>query len=484
MRADKIDFARSLFELTEKEPQAEAEGRRIAAEYLPPALLREELPLPSLSEPTFARHYTALSKRNFGVDTGFYPLGSCTMKYNPKLPERVSGLEGFAGLHPLSNLRGAQGALRLMWELERDLAEITGLPAFSLQPCAGAHGEATGLWIIRAYHQLRGELERTEILVPDTAHGTNPASTTRAGFTSKPLRSGLDGRIDLAELKQALGPKTAALMLTNPNTLGLFETEIVEICRLVHSAGGLAYYDGANLNAILGYTRPGDMGFDLCHLNLHKTFGTPHGGGGPGSGPVGVTKELERFLPVPRIRKEGERFDLDWEAPDSVGKVQAFFGNFLVLVKAYVYLRLLGAEGLQRVSEQAVLNANYLLQAVEKLLPVPYGKRCMHEFVASAKSLKEETGCGAREIGKRLLDFGFHSPTIYFPHLVHEALMFEPTETERVETLDAFVEALAQILEEARTNPEFVKTAPHNTPVKRVNEVQAARQPRLTWDMD
>jgi len=475
-------FARSLFELAEGEDlSASGEVNELD---LPKELTRENLPLPDISEPTLTRHYTALSHRNFGLDSGFYPLGSCTMKYNPKISERLARLPGFTNLHPLTPEASAQGALALMVELQEALAEITGLGAFSLQPCAGAHGEATGLWIMRAFHQDQGAKERTEILVPDTAHGTNPASSALAGFTIRAVKSAPDGRVDLAALEAALGTQTAGIMLTNPNTVGLFEPDILQITKLVHEAGGLAYYDGANLNAVMGYARPGDMGFDICHVNLHKTFATPHGGGGPGSGPVGVTEDLARFLPVPWVTKKEEVFHFEGGEDASIGKVQAFYGNFLVLVRALAYIRAVGGAGLKAASEQAVLNANYLKKLVETRLPVPYGPLCMHEFVASAEELKHRSGIGAKEFGKRLLDYGFHAPTVYFPLLVHEALMFEPTETERSDLLDFFAQVVFELLDEAEAKPEVAKSAPHNMAVSALDELGAARNLRLTWDMD
>lgn len=475
-------FAQSLFELAEGE---DGSARSDVSELdLPEELVRESLPLPDISEPTLTRHYTALSHRNFGLDSGFYPLGSCTMKYNPKSCERLGRLPGFTNLHPLTPEAFAQGALALMGELQEALAEVTGLSAFSLQPCAGAHGEATGLWIMRAFHQDQGAKEISEILVPDTAHGTNPASSARAGFTIKAIKSAPDGRVDLAALEAALGSQTAGIMLTNPNTLGLFESDILQITRLVHEAGGLAYYDGANLNAVMGYARPGDMGFDICHVNLHKTFATPHGGGGPGSGPVGVTDALARFLPTPRILVREGSYHFEWGDGCSIGKVQAFWGNFLVLVRALAYIRAVGGTGLKAASEQAVLNANYLKKLLETRLPVPYGPLCMHEFIASAEDLKHQRGIGAKEFGKRLLDYGFHAPTVYFPTLVHEALMFEPTETERLELLDFFATIVGELLDEAERSPEVIKNAPHNMVVSALDEVGAARNLRLTWDMD
>jgi len=451
------------------------------ASIIPAELLREKLPaLPEVSEPDLVRHYTALSRRNYGVDNGFYPLGSCTMKYNPKTNEAVAKLAGFAHLHPYQPEDTVQGALQLMWELQEALAELTGMDAVSLQPAAGAHGEWTGLMMIRAYLRSRGEGGRNVVLVPDTAHGTNPASATMAGFVTKTIPSNERGIVDLAALRAALGPDTAALMLTNPNTLGLFEKEIVEIARLVHEAGGLLYYDGANANAILGIARPGDMGFDVVHLNLHKTFSTPHGGGGPGAGPVGVKKELEPFLPTPVVRRAGERFFLDDDRPQSIGKVKAFYGNFAVLVRAYAYIRTMGADGLRRVSENAVLNANYVKKRLEPFFDVPYSEPCMHEFVLSGRRQKK-LGVKTMDMAKRLLDFGIHPPTVYFPLIVEEGMMIEPTETESKETLDRFIETMIQIAREAEEAPHLLHEAPHQTPVRRLDEVRAARHPVLRY---
>jgi len=454
---------------------------RPAEELLPQPLLRQEPPaLPEVSEPDLIRHYMALSRMNHGVDNGFYPLGSCTMKYNPKTNEEVARLAGFSKIHPYQPEETVQGALQLMYELQEALAAITGMDAVSLQPAAGAQGEWTGLMMIRAYLESRGESRRNKILIPDTAHGTNPASATVAGFETKTVRSNERGLVDLEALRAALGPDTAALMLTNPNTLGLFEEEIVEIAHLVHEAGGLLYYDGANANAILGITRPGDMGFDVVHLNLHKTFSTPHGGGGPGAGPVGVKKDLAPFLPYPVIRKEGERYLLDADRPQSIGKVKAFYGNFGILVRAYAYIRTMGPEGLRRVSEDAVLHANYLMRRLEPYFDLPYPQPCKHEFVLSGRRKKKQ-GVKTLDMAKRMLDFGIHPPTIYFPLIVEEGMMIEPTETESKETLDRFVEVMIQIAREAEEHPELLREAPHTTPVKRLDEVRAARQPVLRY---
>jgi len=449
-------------------------------ELLPQECLRKSrLDLPRLSEVDIVRHYTALSRRNYGVDSGFYPLGSCTMKYNPKINEDVAALAGFASIHPLQGDPTYQGALELLYNMEQCLKEITGMERYSFQTVAGAHGELTGLLIILAYHRSRGE-KRNRVLIPDSAHGTNPATVTMTGCEVLQLPSNDKGLVDTATLKAHLDEKTAALMLTNPNTLGLFEKDILEISRLVHEAGGLLYYDGANLNAIMGHCRPGDMGFDVVHLNLHKTFSTPHGSGGPGSGPLGVTARLEPFLPYPVTAKDGDRFFLDYQRPRSIGKVHSFFGNFGVVVKAYTYIRMMGARGLKQASDDAVLNANYLLNCLKDIYHVPYRGPCKHEFVLSAR-LQKKRGAGAGDIAKALLDYGLHPPTVYFPLIVEEALMIEPTETENKETLDHFVEALKEIAAEIETDPVKIKGAPYSTPVRRLDEVLAARKPVVRW---
>lgn len=454
---------------------------------IPEKLRRKRLDLPELSEPEVVKHYTRLSEMNYGVDSGIYPLGSCTMKYNPKINEEVAGHPGVAYIHPYQDERTVQGALKIMWELEQWLREITGMDRFTLQPAAGANGEFTGVMIIRAYHLDRGETQRTEMLVPDSAHGTNPASAAMAGFKVIEIPSNDNGTVDLEALENAVSEKTAGLMLTNPNTLGIFEDEIVEIAKIVHKAGGLLYYDGANLNAVLGKIRPGDMGFDVVHLNLHKTFSTPHGGGGPGSGPVGVKDSLKDYLPVPLVgydEKTG-RYYLDYDVPKSIGKVKELYGNFAVIVRALTYLKIMGRDGLKEASEIAVLNANYLTQKLKgtRGYELPHKELRKHEVVFSAEPMKKETGVKALDIAKRLLDFGLHAPTIYFPLIVHEALMIEPTETVSKEELDAYIEALKRIGEEAYNNPELVKSAPHNTAVKRVDDVLAAKRPIITWRM-
>ncbi|NOX62966.1 MAG: glycine dehydrogenase subunit 2 [Chloroflexi bacterium] len=449
---------------------------------IPAEFVREELPLPELSEADVVRHYVHLSQKNYAVDVGFYPLGSCTMKYNPKVNERMARLPGFVNLHPLQDPATVQGAMQLMYELQAMLAEIAGFDAVTLQPSAGAHGELTGVLIMRKAQIARGQGHRTKILVPDSAHGTNPATTTMSGLRVVELPSDKNGNVDLEALKRELDDDLVGLMITNPSTLGLFEQHIVEICELVHQAGGLVYGDGANLNAIMGIVRPGDLGIDVMHFNLHKTFSTPHGGGGPGSGPVGVTAELAPFLPGPIVDVD-ENGEYIWKWPEqSIGRVRSFHGNFGVIVRAYTYIRMHGAEGLRRVSEDAVLNANYMQARLQARgdYPIPYGHRtCMHEFVAQGK-ISGAAGVHALDVAKRLIDYGFHPPTMYFPLIVHEALMIEPTETESKETLDAFIEALTRIAEEARTDPDLLHTAPHLAPVRRLDEVRAARRPILT----
>lgn len=446
------------------------------------AYQRKDAPhLPELSEVDVIRHFTALSTRNHGVDSGFYPLGSCTMKYNPKRNERAARLPGFAQIHPYQPESTVQGALALLYRLQLDLAEITGMDAISLQPAAGAQGEWTGLMMISAYHRANGQ-HRDKVIVPDSSHGTNPASVSMAGLKAVTIPSTPDGSVDLAALRDAVGPDTAALMLTNPSTLGLFEQDIVEIAEIVHAAGGLLYYDGANANAILGKARPGDMGFDVVHLNLHKTFSTPHGGGGPGAGPVGVKAHLAPYLPKPVVAQEVDGvYRLDWDRPQSIGKVKGFYGNFGILVRAYSYIRTMGPDGLQRVSESAVLSANYLMKRLSEAYDVPFNRVCKHEFVLSGRRQKKQ-GVKTLDIAKRLLDFGVHPPTIYFPLIVEECLMIEPTESESLETLDEFADIMLQIAKEAEENPEHVKSAPHRTVVGRLDETKAARSPVLRYE--
>jgi len=445
---------------------------------VPPELARQEPPrLPELAEPEVMRHFTALSTRNFGIDTGFYPLGSCTMKYNPRVNERLAGLPGFAGLHPLVEDDAAQGALELEWNLQEILLQVTGLDAVSLQPAAGSQGELTGLMLFRAYFADRGESEtRRKIVIPDTAHGTNPASVTMAGFEVTHVKTDARGNIDVDDLRGKVDEQTAGLMLTNPSTLGLFDENIEEIRDIFHGAGALMYYDGANLNAVCGVSRPGDMGFDVVHINLHKTFSQPHGGGGPGGGPIAVRDLLEPFLPAPVVVKDGATFRLDYDRPKTIGKVRAFSGPFGVFVRSYAFMRSYGP-GLLEMSEVAVLNANYMLARLKGAYDVQYDRLCMHEFVLSARHLKKEHGVSALDVAKRLMDYGFHPPTIYFPLVVPEALMIEPTESEAKETLDAFCDAMIAIAREAAEDPEIVHTAPHSRPVQRLDEVRAAKQP-------
>ena len=451
---------------------------------VPEVSLQEErgipLHLPHVSENELTRHYKQLSDRVHGVNDGFYPLGSCTMKYNPKIDEELAALPGFTNIHPLQPQETAQGCLRVMHTLAKDLSEIVGMDAFTLQPAAGAHGEFTGLLLIKAYHRDRGDLGRTKIIVPDSAHGTNPASARMAGFEVVNIPSGSDGCVDLAALRGAVGPDTAGLMLTNPNTVGIFDKNILEITEIVHGAGGLCYYDGANLNAVVGVVRPGDMGFDVCHLNLHKTFATPHGGGGPGSGPVGCKAALAPFLPAPIVTEEGGLCRLT--APEkSVGRVRSFYGNFTVMVKALAYLMTLGRERLPEAAENAVLNANYMMARLSGTYQMAYPGYCMHEFVMTLDALHRETGVSALDIAKGLLDNGIHPPTMYFPLIVHEALMVEPCETESRETMDEVCEVFLKLHEAAASEPQTLHDAPLHTPVRRLDEVGAARTPVLRY---
>ncbi|MGQ9492741.1 MAG: aminomethyl-transferring glycine dehydrogenase subunit GcvPB [Anaerolineae bacterium] len=460
---------------------------------LPQGYLREDLPLPEVSEVDLMRHYVRLSQLNYAVDKGFYPLGSCTMKYNPKVNEEATKLPGFAHTHPYQAPRTVQGNLFLMYQLQEFLKEISGFHSVSLQPAAGAHGELAGVLMIRAYHESRGDHKRTRMLIPDSAHGTNPASTTMAGYETVKVASDARGNVNLEELQAHCDDTVAGLMLTNPNTLGLFDEHLQEIARLIHECGGLLYGDGANLNAIMGIVKPAELGFDVMHFNLHKTFSTPHGGGGPGAGPVGANEILAPFLPGPIVVKkrmdeqcypdeeweEADMYCYHWHMPpSSIGRLKAFYGNFGVCIKAYAYIRMLGAAGLREVSENAVINANYLLSRLKSVYPLPFDRTCMHEFVLSGR-LPDAPDVHTIDIAKRLIDFGFHPPTIYFPLIVPEALMIEPTETESKETLDAFADALIQIAQEARTNPELLHNAPHGAPVARLDEVLAARQPVL-----
>lgn len=446
---------------------------------LPDDLVNDGIDLVDVNEVDVARHYTALSKMNFGVDCGMYPLGSCTMKYNPKINERMAALEGFSRLHPFSGDSLSQGALKLMYELSASLSEITGMAAFSLSPAAGAHGELTAVMIIKKYFEDRGEKRRV-ILIPDSAHGTNPASVAMCGFEVKEVPSTKEGDVDISVLEQMTDKNVAAMMLTSPNTLGLFDRNITVIADILHRNGALFYGDGANLNAVMGVAKIRDMGFDLMHINLHKTFATPHGGGGPGSGPIGVAPDLVRYLPVPVVRKSADGYFLDEACPASIGRVHSFYGNFLVFVKAYTYIRMLGAEGIRNACEHAVLNANYLLAGLKKEFNLPIDRTCMHEFVLNDEGMPN--GVTTNDIAKRLLDYGFHAPTIYFPLIVHGSIMIEPTETENREMLDRFIEIMLSIKKEAAENPEMVKSAPVQTPVKRVDAVLAARKPVLKWE--
>lgn len=453
------------------------------ADLLPAAAIADNPPpLPELAEPDVVRHFTNLSTLNMSVDTHFYPLGSCTMKYNAKRNERCASMPGIADLHPLQDDDTVQGLLQLLYELQHDLAEISGLPAVSLQPAAGAHGELTALMVAAAYFRDLGE-KRRNVLTPDSAHGTNPASARMVGFEAKTIKSTAAGYVDMTDLEAKLDDEVAVFMITNPNTLGLFDSQVAEIADKVHQRGGLIYLDGANMNAILGKTRPGDFGADMMHYNPHKTFSGPHGGGGPGAGPICVNEKLGNYLPTPTVGKRGEEYFLNYDLPRSIGRVRSFFGNVGVLVRAYCYIRTHGPDGLREVAENAVLNANYLLSRVKHILPVPQGDRCMHEFVASAERFKKDKQSKqpAMDFAKRLLDFGFHAPTVYFPLVVHDAMMIEPTETESKETLDAFAETLFRITEETG---EVLSEAPYSTLISRPDEVTAARQPRVKWTAD
>jgi len=467
----------------------------VPATELPQELLREDLPLPEVSEIDLMRHYVHLSQLNHSVDTGFYPLGSCTMKYNPKVNEEAAKLPGFTRTHPYQDHGTVQGNLRLMYELQEYLKEIGGFAAVSLQPAAGAHGEFTGILMMRAYHEERGDTKRTKVLIPDSAHGTNPASSAMSGYQVAEIKSDQRGNVDLEALRAHCDDTVVGLMLTNPNTLGLFEENVLEVCEIVHECGGLMYGDGANMNALLGIAKPGDLGFDVLHYNLHKTFSTPHGGGGPGAGPVGASERLAKYLPGPIVVKAErqtsnvKRKTSNLQSPTyhlempkaSIGRVKAFYGNFGVFVKAYTYIRMLGAAGLRQVSEDAVLAANYLLARLREVYPLPYDRICKHECVLSGH-LPQAPDVHTLDIAKRLMDYGFHPPTVYFPLIVPEALMIEPTETESKETLDAFAEAMLNIAEEAEENPDLLHGAPQTTPVTRLDEVRAARQPKLRWE--
>ncbi len=461
-------------------PETKIPQKSITSLYPQQILSSNERNIPELSEVDVVRHFTELSKKNFGVDLGFYPLGSCTMKYNPKINEETSKFEGFTNIHPLQPEDTIQGILELQFKLLKSLAEITGMKWGTLQPFAGAHGEFVGMKIFKAYFNSLGE-KRTKLLVPDSAHGTNPASAHIAGFEVVELKSDINGLVSIEEVKKHVGPDLAGLMLTNPNTLGLFEKNIIEIAKIIHDAGGLLYYDGANFNAILGKVRPGDMNFDVVHLNLHKTFSTPHGGGGPGSGPIMVNEKLVKFLPIPDIVFEDNKYKLSYDRKESIGRVSGFYGNVAVMVRAYTYILTMGQKGLKDVAEKAVLNANYLRVKLSKIIKIAYDTICKHEFVLSGKEIKERYNVSTLDIAKRMLDYGVHPPTIYFPLIVPEALMIEPTETESKETLDYFISIIENIVKEIEENPEILHNAPTKTPVKRLDEVKAAKEPILKW---
>lgn len=473
-----MNQTKTLFEKSQEDQHAYSlpkEWEELARYSPDPNLRRKgELPLPEVSEIDLTRHFTQLSKRNMGIDTNFYPLGSCTMKLNPRVNELCAKLPGFSKLHPLAPDDTVQGALEVIYELIRLLCKVTGMTAGTLLPNAGSQGEFTGIQMIAAYHRQRGDHARTELLIPDSAHGTNPATAAMAGFSAVTIRSKENGDIDLDALKKAASSKTMGLMLTNPNTLGLFSPQILEITSVIHACGGLLYYDGANLNPLLNVVRPGEMGFDVMHINLHKTFSTPHGGGGPGSGPVLCNKKLEPFLPVPQVVKAGEQFKVVWEKENSIGSMASFHGNFGIYLRAYLYILLHGDFGMRRIAENAVLSANYLKKKLSAIFKTPYPQYCMHEFVLQADTFLDK-GIKALDIAKRLLDFGFHAPTIYFPLIVKECMLIEPTESESKETLDRFVDAMEAIVSEIKATPDLVKTAPHTMPVSRLDEVRAAK---------
>lgn len=450
---------------------------------IPADLARNDAPiLPDISEIELVRHYTNLSHQTYCVDMGLYPLGSCTMKYNPKIDEWAARLPGFAALHPYQPEDTVQGALQMIYDLDKILCEICGMDSFSLQPAAGAHGEMAGIMMIKAYHQKRQDFKRTKMMIPDSAHGTNPATANVVGYDTVEIKSNARGLVDLEDLKAKMNDEIAGLMLTNPNTLGLFEEDIIGIAQVVHDGGGLLYYDGANLNPIMGICRPGDMGFDVVHLNLHKTFATPHGGGGPGSGPVGVKAHLAEFLPIPVVEKSDEKYAFNYDLPNSIGKVKNFYGNFGVYIKAYTYLKAIGREGVIDAAEQAVLNANYLRHHLRDTYHIPFDRLCKHEFVANSKHQMDLSGVSTMDIAKRLIDYGYHPPTVYFPLIVKEAMMIEPTETESKQRLDDFITTMETIAREAAENPQLVLDAPHNTLVKRLDEVSAARNPVVKWE--
>lgn len=481
-----MEYNKLIFELSKEGRKAYTLPKcdvpcKNAYDILPEESLRKSSPeLPEVSEVDVVRHYTLLSNKNFGVDTGFYPLGSCTMKYNPKINEEAARLQEFTEVHPYEPEEAVQGSLELMYDLGEKLKEISGMDSITLQPAAGAHGELTGLMIIKAYHESRKDFKRKRIIVPDSAHGTNPASAAVAGFEIVEVKSNENGEVDIESLKSILDDTIAGLMLTNPNTLGLFESSIGEIAKLVHEAGGLLYYDGANLNAIMGTARPGDMGFDVMHMNLHKTFAAPHGGGGPGSGPVAVKKEFAKFLPVPVIEKQDDKYVLNYDRPMSIGKVKNFYGNFEVMVKSYAYILSMGGCGLKKASQYAVLNANYIKEKLKGAYKLPHDRVCKHEFVLAGLNTDNHE-ISTLDVAKRILDYGYHPPTIYFPLIVDNAIMIEPTETESIETLDTFIDAMLKIAKEAEDDPDSLKTAPHTTIVRRLDEVRAARTPIVKW---
>ncbi len=483
MLDDRLLFEKSVVGRTGIRPPVPDVPLVKPSDLLPATLIREDIEgFPELSEIDLSRHYTALSSLNFGIDTGMYPLGSCTMKYNPKVNEDIASLKGFTAIHPYMPDSLVQGALKVICELEELLKEITGMDAVSVHPSAGAQGELCGMLMLASYFKDRGEDKRKKIIIPDTAHGTNPASSALAGFSVVPVKTDKSGILSAEAIREVMDEETAALMLTNPNTLGLFETNIKEIADIVHEKGGLIYCDGANLNAIMGLAKLGDMGVDIVQLNLHKTFSTPHGGGGPGSGPIGVTAELEPYLPVPRvIKNENGTLSLTTDRPNSIGRLRAFYGQFLVLVKAYSYIRRLGGEGLTKVSETAILNANYLKEGLRGTFDIPFDRACMHECVVTDKLQLEESGVSTMDIAKRLIDYGFHPPTIYFPLVVSGAMMIEPTETESLQSIDELVRVMKLVSKEAKEDPQTVKSAPHRAPRKRIDETAAARNPVLRW---
>ncbi|WFA10408.1 aminomethyl-transferring glycine dehydrogenase subunit GcvPB [Tissierella sp. Yu-01] len=481
------DYDKLIFELSKpgrkayKLPPLDVEDTPIDS-FIPKEFLSDkELDLPEVSEVDVIRHYTNLSNKNYGVDTGFYPLGSCTMKYNPKINEAVARYDKFANIHPYQSEDCIQGSLQVMYELEKSLCEIAGMDRMTLQPAAGAHGEITGIMLIKAYHEKRGDFKRDKIIVPDSAHGTNPATAAMAGYSIIEIKSTEDGLVDLEALKAVVGEDTAGLMLTNPNTVGIYDRGVKEISRIVHEAGGLLYYDGANMNAIMGHARPGDMGFDVVHFNLHKTFSTPHGGGGPGAGPVGVKECLVEFLPIPMVEKKDDRFFLDYDYPNSIGKVKDFYGHFGILLRAYTYILTMGSDGLKKASEMAVLNANYIKEKLKDYYYLPIDTIVKHEVVfGGLKDTLSEVS--TLDIAKRLLDHGYHPPTVYFPLIINEALMIEPTESESKETIDGFIDAMIAISKEAESDPEALKTAPHDTIVRRPDETKAARNPIVKYE--